>query len=224
VPARYRGKIVRQRVRHFPNRIVALTFDDGPDPVITPQVLATLKRHHSRATFFVLGRNAKRYPQLVKQAAAQGHAIGSHGYTHPQRCTPAQAQSELQRTAAIIRQATGKQPTVFRPPYGITTGNLCRQAQAAGYPAILWTISSADTRPISAATIAKNVIHTPNPGDFVLMHDGAGHKATAQALEQILTELTAAGFQFVTIPELLSAWDRWQARQAQTPVAAKSRP
>jgi chitin deacetylase len=201
VPRRYRGQVLRQRVRHFPEKLLALTFDDGPDPQVTPVVLATLKRHEARATFFVLGRNVRRWPELVRQAAAEGHAIGSHAYSHPERCSPAEARRQLAETANLIEQANGQRPTLFRPPYGITTGNLCEAALGEDYTAVLWTISSADSRPISAVTIAQNVIHTPNPGDIVLMHDGAGHAATAKALEQILTEgVTACQFATSTRP------------------------
>lgn len=83
----------------------------------------------------------------------------------------------------------------------------------------LWTISSADSNPIGPDVIARNVIHTPNPGDIVLMHDGPGHTATAKALPQILRELSAAGFKFVTVPQLLQAWDQWQAH-AKAPAHA----
>jgi peptidoglycan/xylan/chitin deacetylase (PgdA/CDA1 family) len=212
VPAAYRGKILRQRVRHFPDKLLALTFDDGPSPTVTPRVLKTLREHHAHATFFVLGNCAKRWPALVRQAAREGHAIGSHSYSHPSKLSPAQACSQLERTAALIEAATGQRPRLFRPPYGITKGNLCQTALQQGYTAVLWTISSADSRPIGHQVIAHNVIHTPNPGDIVLMHDAENHAATAEALPQILTELAAAGFRFVTIPELLQAWEQWRAQ------------
>lgn len=214
VPAQFRGKILTRRVRSFPKKLLALTFDDGPNPQITPQVLKTLKQYHAHATFFVLGGNAKAYPALVKQAAAEGHAVESHAWSHPSSTTPEQAASQLSKTSAIIQKLTGRKPQLFRPPYGITKGNLCRQAQAQGYAVVLWSISTADSNPIGPAVIARNVIHTPNPGDFVLMHDGAGHKATAAALPQVLKELTASGFTFVTMPELMQEWVRWQ--QART--------
>jgi peptidoglycan-N-acetylglucosamine deacetylase len=227
IPARYRGQIIRKRVRHFPTKLLALSFDDGPDPVITPQVLATLRRHQAHATFFVLGKCAKTHPELVAQAAREGHAIGSHTYSHAAKASPAQAREELSRTATIIGRATGQAPTVFRPPYGITTGNLCRTALSDRYAVILWTISTADSNPIAAAVIAHNAIHTPNPGDIILMHDGQGHVQSAKALDQILTELGQAGFQFVTVPELLSAWDGWlntpQGRQAAAMPARRSK-
>lgn len=216
VPARYRGKIIRKRVRYFPKRLLALTFDDGPSTNITPQVLQVLEKHHAKATFFVLGRNVKAHPEIVRQAAKAGHAIGSHSYSHPSRTSATQAASELERTAALVAQATGKQPVLFRPPYGITNGNLCQQALKYNYSVILWTISSADSNSIGSATIARNIIHTPNPGDIVLMHDAAGKKTTLGALPQILTELGAAGFQFVTVPELMRAWDEWEKTQQRT--------
>jgi peptidoglycan-N-acetylglucosamine deacetylase len=210
IPAQFRGKIIHKRVRHFPAKLLALTFDDGPSPQITPTILKALRQYHAHATFFVVGRNAKAYPALVKQAAAEGHAIESHSWSHPSRCSPSAAASELAKTAAIIKKLTGRNPQLFRPPYGITTGNLCKQAQKQGYGVVLWTISTADSNRIGPSVIARNAIHTPNPGDFVLMHDGAGHKATAQALPQVLRELTAAGFRFVTMPRLLQEWARWQ--------------
>jgi len=213
VPAKYRGQILRQRVRHFPRKLLALTFDDGPSPSITPRVLKTLREHHAHATFFVLGRSVKRWPELVRQAAREGHAIGNHSYSHPSGTSPAEAASQLQQTAALIEQAAGRKPALFRPPYGITKGNLCQTALAQGYTAVLWTISSADSNPIGPDIIARNIIHTPNPGDIVLMHDGETHAATAAALPQVLDELSAAGFQFVTIPELLQAWDEWEKGQ-----------
>ena len=219
VPTQYRGQVIRKRVRHFPRKLLALTFDDGPSPSITPKVLKTLREHHAHATFFVLGRSVKRWPQLVRQAAQEGHAIGNHSYSHPSSTSAAEAVLQLQQTAALIEQATGQKPHLFRPPYGITKGNLCQTALQQGYTAVLWTISSADSRPIGSAVIARNIIHTPNPGDIVLMHDAETHAATAAALPQILDELSAAGFEFVTLPTLLQAWAQWQGEQGAKPHA-----
>jgi len=213
IPAHYRGEVVRNRVRYFPHKLLALTFDDGPDAHITPQILDALADHGARATFFILGRRAEAHPELLQRIVAEGHALGNHSYSHPQRTTAPEAQSELDRTDALIADAAWQKPTVYRPPYGIVDGNLTWAALARGYAAVLWTISSADTRSIDADTIARNVIYTPNPGDIVLMHDGAGHQATADAVPRILRELGDAGFKFVTMPELLRAWDTWQAEQ-----------
>jgi len=218
VPQQFRGQIIGKRVRFFPRKLLALTFDDGPDPQLTPQILDLLAQHRARATFFVLGEAAEGQVDLLHRMAAEGHAVGVHAFTHVARVTPEQAATSLDRTATIVEKATGRRPTVFRPPYGITDGNLTRLARRRGYAVILWTISSADTRPIGAPVIARNVIHTPNPGDIVLMHDGSGHRATVEALPQILGDLGRSGFAFVTVPELLRAWQEWQAASAQSPA------
>jgi peptidoglycan/xylan/chitin deacetylase (PgdA/CDA1 family) len=104
IPRQYHGKLIRQRVRHFPNKLLALTFDDGPNPIITPMVLKTLKQYKAHATFFVAGRNAKAYPALVKRDVAEGHAVESHSWSHPSSTSPAGAAGELARTAAIIHK------------------------------------------------------------------------------------------------------------------------
>jgi peptidoglycan/xylan/chitin deacetylase (PgdA/CDA1 family) len=147
-----------------------------------------------------------------------------------------QARKNLDMTAAVIQQATGKRPTIFRPPYGIWTpqknpkfnNTLANVARQDGYPVILWSMSSADTsRSIlrDPAAIAKNVIHTPNPGGaFVLMHDGTGHMASVRALSLIIPQLQAKGYKFVTIPELLRAWAAWMDSQHAAPAAAPAAP
>jgi peptidoglycan/xylan/chitin deacetylase (PgdA/CDA1 family) len=211
LPERYRGHLVIERPAGFPTRIIALTFDDGPDPTVTPMVLQTLAEHGAHATFFVLGQWAKGREELLRQEVREGHCVGNHSYTHPPSTTAAQAEAEVQKTEKVIREAIGIKPTCFRPPFGITNGALAYVAKAHGYAAFTWTLGSADTdKHITVELIESNVIHTPDPGDIVLMHDGAGHeKTTAKALPRILTELTQEGFQFVTLPELMRAWDEW---------------
>ena len=224
MPRRYAGQVVNHRVRYFPTKLLALTFDDGPDPAITPQVLKALAAYHAHATFFVLGGKAKAHPELLRQIVAGGHCIGNHSFSHPVSVSADRATRELTDTAAAIKKAIGRNPTCFRPPYGILKGTLARTAQSLGYPVITWTISSADTRPIDANFIANNVIHTPNPGDIVLMHDGTGHKATAAAVPIILRDLSKAGFRFVTLPELFRAWDVWQrSHPAKAPAKPKTK-
>lgn len=227
VPAIFRSHIVSQHKRGFPQKLIALTFDDGPAPSVTPVVLAKLKKYGAHATFFMIGYNASRFPDLVRQAAEEGHCVGVHSYSHIAQCTPALAIKNLHLTARHIEQATGKKPTVFRPPYGICTNELTKLARREGYPVIMWSMSSADTdRRIlkNADLIARNVIHTPRPGDFVLMHDGGGHLATAEALSQILPQLQKAGWKFVTVPELLRAWAEWMATQPPRPGSGAAGP
>jgi peptidoglycan/xylan/chitin deacetylase (PgdA/CDA1 family) len=230
VPAEFRGHVFGSGKKGFPEKLIALTIDDGPSPTETPVVLAILRKFHVHATFFVLGYNASCWPKLVTQEAADGNCVGIHSYSHLGWSTPEQAAKNLNMTAAMILKATGKKPTIFRPPYGIVyaqknpkyNNTLTVTARHMGYPVILWSMSSADTSKTilhDATAIAKNVIHTPNPGGaFVLMHDGSGHLASAHALEQIIPQLQAKGWKFVTIPELLRAWAAW--RQSQPAPAA----
>lgn len=209
IPKRYRGKLVAMRVRHFPEKIIALTFDDGPSANITPKVLKALAEHGARATFFVQGVNAKRHPELLKAIVAQGSVIGNHSYSHPKQVSPAGAVREINRTAEIIRRATGHGPCCFRPPYGITRGNLAHVASKECYPVVTWTVSTADASHVPAEEMVTNVLDTPSPGDIVLMHDAADHGPTAEAVPQILDRLSAMGYRCVTIPDLLRAWDQW---------------
>jgi len=214
LPPRFRGKLVATRVRGFPTRLLALTFDDGPSRNITPRILATLKKRNAHATFFELGSCIQGNEDLTKRIYAEGHAIGSHSYNHLSSASPEKALSELEKTRALIKACTGHSPQLFRPPYGITKGELHKTAIRQGYASVLWTISSADTDAhATIAKIANNVIHTPNPGDIVLMHDSSNHDFTARALPQILDELGASGYKFVTLPELFQAWDQWQGQE-----------
>jgi chitin deacetylase len=207
IPERYSGQVIRRRLRTFEPKLLALTFDDGPDPKVTPRILESLRKHNARATFFVLGSRAARHPELMKEIADQGHAIGSHTATHLKKPSAARAVKELDWTESVIAETTGRRTSIFRPPYGILNNQTTAEAIRRGMAVFLWTISSADTKKIGAEAIASNVINTPNPGDIVLMHDGSGHGDTAVAVEKILSKLSTSGYTFVTLPELLSAWD-----------------
>lgn len=210
VPTSYAGRIIDARVRFFPKKLLALTFDDGPDPEVTPKILDTLKEYNAHATFFVLGSYAERHPDLVRRIVGEGHAIGNHSWSHAKKFSAAEAHNELHNTAAAIEKFGGLPTKLFRPPYGLTKSKYSELALQDGYTGVLWTISSADSRPISADVIAHNVAYTPNPGDIVLMHDGPGHSATADALPIILAKLEKDGFEFVPLPELLRAWHAWE--------------
>lgn len=215
VPSRYHGRMVRNRAPHFAEKLIAITFDDGPDKKVTPRVLKTLAANNVHATFFVIGQQAKRYPDLLRQEMAAGHVIESHSYSHPTNPTEASSVTELQKTGAIIRQATGKNPTCFRPPCGHTHNALTRLALKEGYAVITWTNSGADTAPNSTVeTITSNVVGNLKPGDIILIHDGPGHAKSAKALPTILKKAKKAGFTFVTVPQLLNDYDKWLTSSA----------
>lgn len=210
VPNRYRGCIVRQKPRGFNEPMVALTFDDGPDPIVTPKVLEILKKYDAKATFFAIGKHIRLHPNILKQVVADGHAIGNHSFSHSYSISSEDAAEDIDSNSRLIRKVTGLTTTLFRPPGGFSHGRLARAALGQGYTAVLWTISSADSARIPAKLMVNNVLHTPHPGDIILMHDGPGHLETVYALPQILENLRAAGFRLVTVPELLHAWDLWE--------------
>ena len=116
IPERYSGQVIRRRLRTFEPKLLALTFDDGPDPKVTPKILESLRKHNARATFFVLGSNAARHPELMREIADQGHAIGSHTASHLKKPSAARAVKELDWTESVIAETTGRR-TAFRPPY-----------------------------------------------------------------------------------------------------------
>ena len=216
LPRGYRGTLVRERPCGFPLKLIALTFDDGPDGEVTPQILESLAAHRAQATFFVLGCQARRQTGLLRQMATTGHVVGNHSYSHPSHPSAAESRKELSKTAGIIRQVTCRTPVCFRPPYGITKNALTPLALREGYAAVLWTVDTGDALGHDTKEIIATATRAPTPGQIILMHDGRGHHETAQAVPIILEKLSSAGFRFVTIPELLYAWDQWLRR----PVAA----
>lgn len=215
IPERYRGAFVVRRPTGFPDKLLALTIDDGPAPEMTARMLDILKEHDAKATFFVLGCQVERYPDLLRRIAREGHAIGNHSYSHKPRATGQAAEDQVMKTERLVQDLTGQKPTCFRPPNGVTNGPVAKLAAAKGYCVVTWTQSSSDTTSgITASVIERNIAHTPDPGAIILCHDGGPHhEATAEALPEVLRELTDAGFRFVTLPVLLRAWDDWLSSQ-----------
>jgi len=202
------GVIWEARVRE---PVVALTFDDGPDPVYTPQVLDLLKRHGAKATFFVTGRRAQEYPELVARIVAEGNQVGNHGFEHQDYSLlpPEAVLAEVTKAEAVIRAVTGKRPSVFRPPYGAFAPSMVELLQQHDYQFVLWTWStnshdSVDN--LTADEIANRILQGIKPGAIILLHDHGGDRGPmVQAVDRVLTELGAQGYRFVTLDELLHA-------------------
>ncbi|HET9154604.1 MAG TPA: polysaccharide deacetylase family protein [Solirubrobacterales bacterium] len=180
-------------------RQVALTFDDGPSPIQTPEILAILDRFGARATFFEEGRHVYGREALMRQVLAGGDEIGNHSFDHPH--DPGYGQ--LARADDYIRRATGFQPCLFRPPYGLLDPKVVAAARRAGLQIVLWSLDSHDDHHPGAAAIASRVVGRARPGSIVLMHDGGRHPQTVRALPSILRGLRRLGFGFVTVSELL---------------------
>lgn len=206
VPRRFAKTTVLNRAKAYPEKWVALTFDDGPDPKVTPRILSTLKKYGAKATFFVLGPAAKRHPQLLQRMVLEGHCIGNHSWTHAKDRTPKQAAWEVSITSEVVRKATGNVPTLFRPPYGIRDGSYVVEAKRRGMPIVLWSNTNADTKVDDPKKMAGQ-IGLPRNGEIILCHDGPGKEATAKMLPLVLKRLKKEGYTFVTLPTLLRSWD-----------------
>jgi peptidoglycan-N-acetylglucosamine deacetylase len=180
-------------------RRVALSFDDGPSLTQTPAILETLDRLGARATFFEEGRHVDDREALMRQILASGDEIGNHSYPHPEY--PGEA--ELASTDRAIRAATGFEPCLFRPPYGLVDGRVTAAARRNGLETVLWTLDSEDDRHPGVAAIDADVVRGATPGAIVLMHDGGRHPQTVRALPGVIRGLRARGFRFATVTELL---------------------
>lgn len=209
IPDRFRGQIVAARPRQFPDKVVALTFDDGPDPRVTPRILATLRKYNAKATFFVLGSNVRHYPEVVRQIHREGHALGQHTWSHPAKADRERAQEEFRKVRTRVKELVGFTPIMYRPPYGVTRNAMTPLALEQKDVVVIWTATSEDTKTKSAEKIYRNVAFTPNPGEIILMHDGYGRTWTAEALPKIIQRLQSKGFEFVTVPELLRRYDAY---------------
>lgn len=188
-------------------KIVALTFDDGPDPRFTPKILDILKKNGIKATFFVLGANAQRYPWLVEREANDGHLIGVHTWDHPHltRISSREIADELDRTAEIIARITGPYPRYMRPPYGEMDGRVYRVIHSRGYRIVIWSTEFQDLRYPGALADAGYVAARVKPGDIILGHDGrrSYRRRDVKALPYLIAKLKARGYRFVTVDELL---------------------
>jgi len=210
VPARYAGKTVNGPPRGFDRRSIALTFDDGPDPRTTPQVLDELKKRNMKATFFVLGWRVEKYPALVKRMLDEGHVVANHTYMHPARPPHDRALQEIDRTSQLIKKACGKYPTIFRPPYGIRESWTAQVAKGRGMPSVLWNVSSADTATKDTAKIYKNCTAGIRPGAIILLHDIQPHSVSA--LPRVLDELDRQKWNCVGLVRLLREYDEFASR------------
>jgi peptidoglycan-N-acetylglucosamine deacetylase len=189
---------------------VSITFDDGPNPDATPRILDSLRAEGVRATFFVLGRHADRWPDLVRRIADEGHQLGNHGYWHRKlhRRTPAYVRDDLSHgTAAVERASGGVRPKVFRAPHGFRNPWVTPIASSLGQRTIGWSLGVWDSARPGADEIARRALDGLRAGSILLLHDGDGYDShgdrmqTAEALPVILRGLRERGLHFTTLPE-----------------------
>jgi peptidoglycan-N-acetylglucosamine deacetylase len=209
----YNDFITPELERTNKNKIVTLTFDDGPDPVYTCEVLKILRKEQVPATFFMIGKNIEKYPEIVKQVVEQGEIIGNHTYSHTdiELLSEEQLKKELSKTSKLIEKFSGHKPTYFRPPKGRSNFRIDNQIEKLGYRIVLWdeTIEHKSARTPLAE--ANRIVDLTIPGSIVLAHDGCPHskrlcrKKTVEALPTIINDLKKEGYKFVTLDVLLNS-------------------
>ncbi len=185
---------------------IALTFDDGPHPILTPKILAILKQYNIHATFFMIGKNVHDYPETARMVAMEGHEIGNHTNSHIRLygLGKERAEQELDACALQIRDVCGQMQNLFRPPEGATDESVLSAAEEKGYHVILWSIDTRDWESKNAGAIINRVLTSVKPGDIILMHDFIGHNSkTPEALERLIPKLLAHGYQIGSVGELL---------------------
>jgi peptidoglycan/xylan/chitin deacetylase (PgdA/CDA1 family) len=183
---------------------VALTFDDGPDPVYTPKLLDLLREKNVKATFFVVGKRADQYPEVVRRAWAEGHLVANHTWSHyPLFCflMPRRLRAEIERGTESIRRSCGFRPRFFRSPVGMRHPLLGPYLQDAGLEYISWTIRTRDTLTANSSVLARRILNKAVSGDIILLHDHlpGGADAMLEILPRVIDELRERGFEFVLV-------------------------
>ena len=184
---------------------IAMTFDDGPSPETTPRLLDILKQRNIKATFFMIGQNAERNPEIVKRILADGHEIGNHSWTHPQlaKLPDDRVTEEITKTQNAITNASGYTPKLLRPPYGSITGRQKEWIENQfGLSVILWSVDPFDWKRPGASVIQQRILAGARPGAIILSHDI--HKQTVDSMPATLDALAAKGFKFVTVSQLIA--------------------
>jgi peptidoglycan/xylan/chitin deacetylase (PgdA/CDA1 family) len=186
-------------------KCIALTYDDGPDPTTTPQLLDVLGRENVTATMFLIGKNAQAHPELVIRERDLGLQIGNHTMTHPTLSKqPAEVVTdELTQTQTVLSTITGVTPTVMRPPYAARNATTDEISGQLGLAVVTWDSSPVDWENKDASTIHALTVQGASPGAIILMHDT--HQWTVDAAAPIIADLKAQGYTFVTVSQLLGA-------------------
>ncbi len=187
-------------------KVIALTFDDGPHPRYTERILTVLAKYGVQATFFEVGINVERYPDAARAVAEAGHEIGNHTYHHAHltKLPNRTFHEEVETCSDIILRVTGKRPTLFRPPEGVRGDKRFDMLTEMGYKQILWNLDTLDWKGASARAIVGHVMKEVGGGDILLFHDYVAHDLTADAaLDMLIPALQERGYRFITVSELL---------------------
>ncbi|MBO9727689.1 MAG: polysaccharide deacetylase family protein [Chitinophaga sp.] len=185
-------------------KVVALSFDDGPDAIYTPQILDILQQQEVPAAFFCIGKNIRGNEHLLKRIYADGHVIGNHTYSHDfwfDMKLSGNMLTDMQQMDAVTVHATGLTPRLFRPPYGVTNPNLARAVKAGNYLPVGWNIRSLDTVAKDETELLNRILERLTPGAVILLHDT--RKITADILPQLIQGIRQQGYQLERIDKML---------------------
>jgi peptidoglycan/xylan/chitin deacetylase (PgdA/CDA1 family) len=183
-------------------KCIALTFDDGPGQY-AGTLLDTLKKYDAKVTFFLEGQYVKSRPAYVKRMAAEGHELGNHSYSHPDftKSEAGTIKSEIQKTQDAVKKASGVEPKLLRPPYGLADLQVSDIAAQYGMPMILWTAGSQDWSTKNVEAIKKKTLEVAQPNGIILMHDWV--KQTVDAMPSIIKTLENKGYHLVTVSDVV---------------------
>ncbi|HHY06752.1 MAG TPA: polysaccharide deacetylase family protein [Clostridia bacterium] len=188
---------------------VALTFDDGPDSVYTPQILDVLRKHKVKATFFLVGERAELFPDVVKKIVKGGHVIGNHSMTHPNimKLNKEQTFQEIQKCEDVLSALTGYKPALFRSPYGSLDSQKVEEISELDVKLIAWNIDSLDWKSLTAEQVKANILENVREGSIILQHSSGSKKenltGSVAALDEVIKTLKKEKYKFVTVSELL---------------------
>ena len=193
------------------SRLLALTYDDGPNDPYTWRMMEVLERHGVKATFFLIGQYVQQKPEIARALVAAGHAIGSHTWSHPNLifAQATELRRQLVQTQQTILDATGVETKIFRPPFGGRRPATLRTVRAFGLQTVMWNVTCYDWKAKSAEEIVARAVRQIRGGDVILLHDGshvrmgANRSRSVEASDRILSRYRGEGFGFVTIPELM---------------------
>lgn len=186
-------------------KVIAISFDDGPAPDYTPQVLQVLQEHQVPAAFFCIGKRVQEHPGLFKQVHEQGHIIGNHSYSHAtwfDLYSSTKMYADLQQMDAAMQEVLGLKPLLFRPPYGVTNPNLAKAIRKGGYIPVGWNVRSLDTVIKDNDKLLQRVVKSVRPGAVILFHDTS--KATLNMLPAFIAHVRGAGYEIVRLDKMLN--------------------
>lgn len=184
---------------------VALTFDDGPDEQVTPEILDVLKKHNVKAAFFVIGNKAEKNPEIIRRIDNEGHLIGSHSYSHHfffDLFSGRRMEEEISATEKIIHSVTGKRTKLFRPPYGVTNPTLARAIKNQHVQSTGWSLKSNDTVIKDEARLLENLLSKVKDGDIILFHDNKPWNV--RTLDNFLTFMNEKKYSILRLDEFLA--------------------